>query len=276
MPGAGHPVYSFADERWKIFFRQPPNVVINNQSTGTSHTIPPSPQWAEGGGQTLVEYLVIEGVGKQYILDWGYKYLEDGTPNAGHEISGGVFTLEAAAEADFLLVDWWRWGPSFPNILEGAQGFSIHVLVDSCSCMAGYLCDQDPVQWPDGSPDEAGINALISRLYKELWLEDAAQGNIDYWRINLISGEETVQDLLVSLMGDGRYQDRNLTDQQYLETIHRALFGSEIQSQDLQGWLDQLTGGSMTRDDILREILLSDDFMGLCARLGISATPLNV
>jgi|GEM_PF-6278506 len=276
LAGPGYPVYSFLDQRWKVYFSQPPQLLLKNNATGAAYDVSSGPQWAEGGGQTTVEYLVHEGAGKQFLLKWGYEYLDYGQADSGWSVCGAAFTPEAVYTADWTLVEWWRWGPDATQIIVGSLGEGIHVLVDDCTCMEGYMCNQDPVQWPNGPPDEAGLVALILRLYQQLWLEDPAQGNVDYWRINMLNGTETVQDLLDLLMGDGRYQGRNLNDQEFLETIYEALFGKDIPGDDLLGWLDDLAAGAKSRDEILREILLSDAFQGRCARLGITATPGNI
>ncbi len=267
IAGPGYPVYNRSEDSWKIFFSQPPQILLKNNATGSAHEISAGPQWAEGGGQTVVEYKVFKGSGKQFLIDWGYKYLDHTQFNNGWSVCSAGFSPDALFSYEYVFTTWWREG----GIMTQTEGYGI--IMDESNCMEGYLCDRGPDNWPGGPQDLEALETLIVRLYQLLWLEDPARGNIDYWWTSMLKGQETVQDLLNLLLDDPRYLNRNLSNQEYLETIYEALFGKQIHSDDLQGWLGELAGGSKTRTEILNEILLSDDFQGLCARMGISATP---
>ena len=270
LMGPGYPVYNSAEDKWKIFFSQPPQILLKNDATGAAHEISAGPQWAEAGGQTVVDYEVKKGSGKLFLIDWGYQYLDHTQFDNGWSVCSAAFSPDAPYSYDYIFTVWFREGGGIMNQTE-----SYGILMNDRACTEGYLCDQTSGKWPGGPPDTAALEALIIRLYKLLWLIDPVKGDIDYWWTSMLSGKETVQDLLDLLLDGSMYLNRNLGDQEYLETIYEALFGKDIRSDDLQNWLGELGGGSKTRDDILNEILRSDDFQGLCARMGISATPGN-
>jgi hypothetical protein len=276
VDGTGYPVYSFANQGWRVFFDVSPQILLKQNATGTARTITIYPQWNEGNGELIIDYLDDIGIGHQTLMNWGYDYLEWVTPSSGEAVNGATFSPKAAGVPDFVFVEWARWGDDPSNISAGYQFFAINITLSTWDCLGGYLCEKDPTQWPVPPPDKTAIEAFIVRCYQQFWNRPPDQGNINYWREGFLKGSETALDLINFLVGTDDFTSRTLSNQEFIEILHEAFFNTKVGSEDLQGWLADLADGTHTRSSLLEELLYSDKFQGVCARFGIYVSPGNV
>jgi len=276
VSGTGYPVYRLGEQGWRIFFDQHPQILLKGDADSTHQTITSYPQWNEGGGELVIDHLDDLGLGHQTLLEWGYEYLEWVTPSSGEAVNGATFSPGVAGAADFLFVEWAKWGDDPMDISAGYQFYSVYISLTGWTCMGGYLCELDPTMWPIPPADQAAIDAFIVRCYQQFWNREPEQGNIDYWRMGFLDGSQSALDLVNFLVGTDDFAGRGVSDQEFIGILHEAFFNTPPRGDDLQEWLGELGDGTHTRSSLLEELLFSTKFQGVCARMGIPVSPGNV
>ena len=63
--------------------------------------------------------------------------------------------------------------------------------------------------------------------------------------------------------------NKKISDEGYVETLYRTILGREADEAGLAGWAEQLQNSRMTRRDILKALIESHEFTGLCETYGI-------
>ena len=125
--------------------------------------------------------------------------------------------------------------------------------------------DDDP-----GEPPTGGAAELVTRFYQEcLGREPDAAGLTD-WVNQLESGRKTGADVAAAFIGSAEFQNRNTTDEDFMDILYSAFFGRAADEAGKQGWLDKLTSG-VSRDEAVYGFTHSTEFVNLCARYGIVA-----
>ncbi len=77
----------------------------------------------------------------------------------------------------------------------------------------------------------------------------------------LQNGTTVGSDLAQNLMFSTEFQNRNLNNEDFINTTYQALFGRAPDAAGLQGWLDQLNKGEVTRDQIVSQFTGSQEFI---------------
>jgi len=112
------------------------------------------------------------------------------------------------------------------------------------------------------------LNAFLERMYAYVLGRDADPSGINYWSDQL-KGDMTGSKLVHQFFDSKEMQSKNLSDEEFIKTAYKAVFGRNPDQGGLDYWVGQLQNG-MTRDQVLDQFLSSDEFGNLTKKYGIN------
>lgn len=125
--------------------------------------------------------------------------------------------------------------------------------------------DGDP-----GEPPTGGAAELVTRFYQECLSREPDTAGLTDWVNQLESGQKTGADVAAAFIGSVEFQNRNTTDEEFVDILYSAFFGRAADEAGRQGWLDKLASG-VSRDEAVYGFTHSTEFVNLCAQYGIVA-----
>ena len=113
------------------------------------------------------------------------------------------------------------------------------------------------------------IERFVSRFYTECLGRPADQAGHRGWVKQLQHGYVNGAQIAESFFFSEEFVNKKVSDEGYVETLYRTILGREADEAGLAGWAEQLQNGWMTRWDILKALIESHEFAGLCETYGI-------
>ena len=113
------------------------------------------------------------------------------------------------------------------------------------------------------------IERFVSRFYTECLGRPADQTGYRGWVKQLQHGYVNGAQIAESFFFSEEFVNKKVSDEGYVETLYRTILGREADEAGLAGWAEQLQNSRMTRRDILKALIESHEFTGLCETYGI-------
>jgi len=120
------------------------------------------------------------------------------------------------------------------------------------------------------SPEKsASVGDFVERLYTEALGRASEEKGKQYWTEEITSGRWTGGDVgRYFLLGD-EFTNRNLSIEDFVETLYKTFFGRESEANGKKFWVDSLKNGSMTREAVIDNFIDSKEWCNLCAEYGV-------
>ncbi|MFA5014521.1 MAG: DUF4214 domain-containing protein [Actinomycetota bacterium] len=103
---------------------------------------------------------------------------------------------------------------------------------------------------------------LVSRLYKECYGYIYEKNIVNSWVTKLESGKVSVDDIIKELILNEKFENRNLSDNEYINVLYKVLLNRQADNIGFRHWLDELKEGT-SRENILYEFLDSPEYKTL-------------
>ena len=109
---------------------------------------------------------------------------------------------------------------------------------------------------------------LVNQFYLGFLGRNGDQGGLDYWTNEIVSGHQTVADVLESMINSDEFKSKNYTNEQVIKCMFKGVLGREADESGLNYWLNQLISGKSNKF-ILNEFLNSNEFLIKLNQIGI-------
>jgi N-acetylmuramoyl-L-alanine amidase CwlD len=107
----------------------------------------------------------------------------------------------------------------------------------------------------------ASAQSFVRRVYQRSLNMEPDQTTIDNWANKLAAGTTSHADVVRNIIVSKQFNDRNLTDKQYLTVLYQAVLDRDPDANGAAYWLSQLK--VQDRKTVLDYFLKSDEFTGL-------------
>ncbi|MDR2590071.1 MAG: DUF4214 domain-containing protein [Oscillospiraceae bacterium] len=113
-------------------------------------------------------------------------------------------------------------------------------------------------------PSRAEVEPFVRRLYTEALLRDPDSYGLDTWVTRLINGA-TGTSIAHGFVFSVEMNNKNLTDEGFVEMLYRALLGRKYDSYGRTSWITRLENG-MTREEVFYGFTSSPEFGQICTK----------
>ena len=112
------------------------------------------------------------------------------------------------------------------------------------------------------------IDLFVNRLYKIVLGRDCDTSGLEYWTTNLKTGTKTGKEVAGDFFLSKEYEDKNVSDDKYIDDLYRTLMGRDGDSDGIAYWTKSLKDGTPRRN-IFLGFADSDEFLDICNSYGI-------
>ena len=116
--------------------------------------------------------------------------------------------------------------------------------------------------------DVTQIEAFVKRLYKLCLNRNADAGGLKYWVNLLKSNSKTAAEVVKGFFDSNEMKNKNLSNEDFLETCYLAMMDRKSDSGGKKYWLDKL-GNGMSRTFVLKGFVDSKEFTDICNKYGV-------
>ncbi len=114
----------------------------------------------------------------------------------------------------------------------------------------------------------AQTNFFVQRLYSIILGRNCDRAGMEYWTIELVTGNQTGAKVADGFVFSPEYRNKNKGNEAFLTDLYRAIMGREPDESGLSYWGSWISGGAVDRE-IFNGFIVSDEFTGICANYGI-------
>lgn len=114
------------------------------------------------------------------------------------------------------------------------------------------------------------VNKFVSTMYEGCLNRRPDLPGQLYWVSSLISGESQGRDVAIGLIHSTEFLARELSDEDYVTFLYTAYCGREPDEAGFTYWVEQLSSGQVTRDDVIPSFEDSVEFATLCENYGVT------
>lgn len=108
---------------------------------------------------------------------------------------------------------------------------------------------------------------FVVRLYRNILHREPDSDGLNYWVDNLVNGQSACQ-LVGGFVYSNEFLNSNLSNEDYAEILYETMLGRSSDPEGKSDWVGKLNRG-VSRDEVLRGFLYSQEFGDLCAKYGI-------
>ncbi len=114
-----------------------------------------------------------------------------------------------------------------------------------------------------------GVTAFITRLYNVCLDREPDEEGLNYWRYLLWTHARTGADISSYFIFSEEFENKDLSDEEFIEYMYRAFFNREYDSEGKSYWLWEMYDG-MNRSHVFAGFVNSKEFSVLCQQYGIT------
>lgn len=121
---------------------------------------------------------------------------------------------------------------------------------------------------PGIAAENTDIEAFVTRFYVQILNRQPDEAGLAAWSDNLRTGREAGANVGYGFIQSIEFQNRNLSNEDYIKVLYRAFFDREADAAGLNAWLGVLDSG-LSRLHVYRGFAESVEFSEVCSRYGI-------
>ena len=111
--------------------------------------------------------------------------------------------------------------------------------------------------------DEDNIQKFVRRMYKVCFDRDPDEAGFEGWCNGLKNGTENYRSIALGFLTGEEMTVRNLSDEEYVTEVYKALFDREPDEGGYNSWLNALKNG-MTRAELVEGFIVCDEYSNIC------------
>lgn len=111
--------------------------------------------------------------------------------------------------------------------------------------------------------DEDNIQKFVRRMYKVCFDREPDEAGFEGWCNGLKNGTENYRSIALGFLTGEEMTVRNLSDEEYVTEVYKALFDREPDEGGYNGWLNALKNG-MTRAELVEGFIVCDEYSNIC------------
>jgi len=111
--------------------------------------------------------------------------------------------------------------------------------------------------------DEDNIQKFVRRMYKVCFDRDPDEAGFEGWCTGLKNGTENYRSIALGFLTGEEMTVRNLSDEEYVTEVYKALFDREPDEGGYNSWLNALKNG-MTRAELVEGFIVCDEYSNIC------------
>ena len=101
---------------------------------------------------------------------------------------------------------------------------------------------------------------FVDRLYIDGLARIADEAGRTNWLNGIITGEKSYADVATSIIGSSEFSTRNLSDEEFVTVLYKAMFGRTASADEQAAWVEALASGS-SRSEVVNAFVNSSEFM---------------
>ena len=111
--------------------------------------------------------------------------------------------------------------------------------------------------------EEDNIQKFVRRMYKVCFDREPDEAGFEGWCNGLKNGTENYRSIALGFLTGEEMTVRNLSDEEYVTEVYKALFDREPDEGGYNGWLNALKNG-MTRAELVEGFIVCDEYSNIC------------
>ena len=111
--------------------------------------------------------------------------------------------------------------------------------------------------------DEDNIQKFVRRMYKVCFDREPDEAGFEGWCTGLKNGTENYRSIALGFLTGEEMTVRNLSDEEYVTEVYKALFDREPDEGGYNSWLNALKNG-MTRAELVEGFIVCDEYSNIC------------
>ncbi len=111
--------------------------------------------------------------------------------------------------------------------------------------------------------DEDNIQKFVRRMYKVCFDREPDEAGFEGWCNGLKNGTENYRSIALGFLTGEEMTVRNLSDEEYVTEVYKALFDREPDEGGYNSWLNALKNG-MTRAELVEGFIVCDEYSNIC------------
>jgi len=115
---------------------------------------------------------------------------------------------------------------------------------------------------------EEGVTSFVSRLYTVILGREADADGLESWVSQLSDGTKTGVDVTEGFLLSEEFLEKELSEEEFVQTLYRAFFDREADTDGLAGWLARFEQG-YGKKYVIKQFAGSDEFEELCESYNI-------
>jgi hypothetical protein len=116
----------------------------------------------------------------------------------------------------------------------------------------------------------AKLEAFVTRFYQLCLDRTPDPVGLNGWVMALLNGTQTGGSVANGFVFSPEFQDKVISNGEYLEILYEAFFNRQPDAAGLQAWLIAMANGT-SREDVLNGFIYATEFVELCEEYGIKA-----
>lgn len=161
--------------------------------------------------------------------------------------------------------------------LARATRSNIQTMLDNFTELHGFngykVSNVGPTPAPQADYDE--VRLFVERLYLVILGREGDEKGIKDWTNDLLNGRKTGSDVAKGFVMSDEFVSKNLSNEQFLNTLYKGLFDRDPDNDGYNGWLKKLNSGT-SRATVLAGFVNSVEYKNLCERYGIKVGKMEV
>ena len=154
-------------------------------------------------------------------------------------------------------------GVTVNGIIKGFSGSEeFATICSSYGISAGNITNCEP------RDRNVNLTSFVSRMYTKALNRAYDVSGLNDWTGDYLDGKKSANDIAYGFILSQEFESRNLTNEQYVDTLYRTFFDREPDEGGKAGWLDELAKGT-SRKDVLDGFLGAQEFANLKAGFGV-------
>ncbi len=105
---------------------------------------------------------------------------------------------------------------------------------------------------------------FVWALYEYLFQREYDESGFNYWVNEIKNGKTAVYVAKYFFLNSKEIKDKNLSDEDFIRKIYRALLNREVEEEGLKYWLTELTQKKVPRAELFNYVVFSEEFQNLC------------
>ncbi|MGN0637333.1 MAG: cellulase family glycosylhydrolase [Huintestinicola sp.] len=121
---------------------------------------------------------------------------------------------------------------------------------------------------PENRDKNANLTAYVSRMYTKALGRKYDVTGLNNHTGRYLAGTKNAKDIAYSFIFSAEFKNKNLTDEQFVDTLYQALFNRNADAGGKSRWLTKMKNG-MTREQVFSGFASSAEFKNMVAGFGI-------